>query len=796
MIVSNNTLLNILIPNDNKALKNVLQQADAQQLSSSSKGGSSVQDIIKNLFSDTINGTKSNETIQNLLKNSNVFKNMGNFTAELKNLQSMIKQDPTLSKFEPVIKTFLLNMQNLDNNTLKEQLGKSGVFLESKLSDTLKTNNLPNKLENTLLQLKQELSNINTTKSKEISGFIDKMLTTKTHTPASLSNDLNNLLNNIKNIPELKNAPQIQNLVNLTSQLKSLGTEAQLLGKTVQNSLNSQGTQNVDTKAVSQNQTVELKNNPVNQIKELLTNIKQQLSQVDLPKVSQLTQEINNILSQKNVPMQTLLNQTKALVSQLQNFIINQPSNPTFSKMSELTNSLKMLSYNTQPTQTNVSLDSSVANTVKNSSTPSTATNNPINQTNNPAPKINEMLTSIKQALATITSPKAEALSQNINNLQTQSNTMPTQSLLNAVKTVVSQLQNFTVNQPASPAVNNLAQLTNSLRALAFEPQIQMTQTLQTQAVPTPQPVSQTNINPTNIPQQTTGQNIQNEVNITTRFNDTLNAIKSELLNNNLPMTKNAIQIIDKFLSQPALMQNPSAFQSSLNELLTTIKTIITNIPTQSNLQPAEIYRLINQLENSIRPDSPLLSQKSLELNPQMQKSNISNDVKSILLKIADEIQQQPTTQLSTEATKQVDKLLTQVDYYQLMSLTSSTNYVYFPFIWDMLEDGSLSMKKLDEEKFYVEINLQLKQFGKINLLLVMYDKNHLDISIFAQKQTLKDEVSEHLQGLKRSLSSVGIVPGTIKLLDLKEEDEKKEENIYTNSENDEQLGFGVNIKV
>ena len=84
MIVSNNTLLNILIPNNNSALKNVLKEADAQQLSTSQKNNSSVQNIIKNLFSDNISGAKSNEAIQNMLKNSSVFKDMGSFTTKLK----------------------------------------------------------------------------------------------------------------------------------------------------------------------------------------------------------------------------------------------------------------------------------------------------------------------------------------------------------------------------------------------------------------------------------------------------------------------------------------------------------------------------------------------------------------------------------------------------------------------------------------------------------------------------------------------------------------------------------------
>ena len=275
---------------------------------------------------------------------------------------------------------------------------------------------------------------------------------------------------------------------------------------------------------------------------------------------------------------------------------------------------------------------------------------------------------------------------------------------------------------------------------------------------------------------------------------DTLMNIKTELVNNNLPLRQDALQIIDKLLSQPNLTLNNAALSTNINELLTTIKTVLSNIPNQSNIQSEQIYKLLNQLETSIKPDSPLISDKSLQVNPELQKSNITNDIKSMLLQLGEELKQS-NNPVHNEMYKNVDKLLTQVDYYQLMSLTSSSNYIYFPFIWDMLEDGSLSMKKLNEEKFYVEINLKLKEYGKINMLLAMYEKNHLDISIFAQKDILKNEIQEHLQGLKKSLNSVGIIPGSIKLLDLKDEDKPKQEETFINEYN-QKLGFGVDIKV
>lgn len=731
MIVSTNTLLNILLPNDNKTLKNVLKEADTKQLTSSLKSGDSVQNIIKNLFNETINHTKSNETILNLLKNSSVFKEMGNFTTELKTLQSMVKNEPSLSKFENVIKDFLINIKNLDENTLKEQLGKSGVFLESKLNNTLKTNNLPNKIENILLQLKQELSKLNTPQSKDITNFIDKLLTSKNHTAQSLPKDLNTLLTNIKNITELKSSPQIQNLVNLTTQLKSLSNEIELTKPNIQNTQSS----NVNRNNSISSSNIEQKSNPLVQIKELLTNIKDLLSNVNLPKAQQLSQEINNILTQKNIPTQDLLNKIKDLSPKIQDFIINQPTNSTMKSIEQLITSLKILTYNTEVQNTKTPINPNISNEIKLSQTSS----------------INNLLQNIKQNLSTTDSLKTSQLTQSINNILNQGS-KPEQ-----IRDLIPKLETFILSQPSTSKTSDLSQLTKSLNKIINEP-------------------SPTQIN----------QNTQNSINV--KLNELLTNIKSELLNSNLPLTKDALEVINKLLLKPNINQ--------INELLTKIKTIITNTPNQTNIQPAEIYRLINQLENSIKPNSALLNEKAFQLNPQMQKEDITKDIKSTLLKIAEEVKQSNNPAFN-EAFKQVDKLLTQVDYYQLMSLTSSSNFVYFPFIWDMLEDGSLSMKKLNEEKFYCEINLKLKEYGKINLLLVMYEKNHLDISIFAQKKTLKDEVSQNLQALKRALSGAGIIPGNIKLLDLKEENETKDELTYTNNHNDIQdLDFGVNIKV
>ena len=68
MLVENNNLLNILLPNNNKILKEALKEADSKSLEQIVKNNTgSVNDVLKDLFENLKNGTKSNTTIENIV---------------------------------------------------------------------------------------------------------------------------------------------------------------------------------------------------------------------------------------------------------------------------------------------------------------------------------------------------------------------------------------------------------------------------------------------------------------------------------------------------------------------------------------------------------------------------------------------------------------------------------------------------------------------------------------------------------------------------------------------------------
>ena len=607
MLVSNNTSLNILLPNDNKALKEVLKEADSKSLDQMLKNNStSVKDVIKELFDGLKSGTKSNATIENVLKNSTVFKEMGNVSSNLSTLMDDISQDQNLQKFKPQIESFLKNIKDMDASTLKEQISKSGVFLESKMTQT------PNaKIENILNQIQNLVKNVDTTQAKQVNELLTK--TFQSSNTTELSSNLKTLTSSLQNLSNTLNTSQTQNLSTLTNQLKEFISNGALLESKVENN------------------TANL--NPQNK--------------------------------------ETITAQTKDLLTQIKNDLVQNPSSINKDTLSQ------------------------VQNLVKNMDMPE-------------AKQINEVIAKIIQ------NPSSSDTSSNL-------------------RTLTSSLEN----------------LTNSLST------------------------SQT----------------QNKEAINAQTKDLLTQIKNELVQNPSIASKNTLTLIDNLLKmdnlfvkgeniQNILNQNnistfSNNFSSNLSPLLTNLKESLETLNPNSSTVQTHISKLVENVENLIKDLA----------NPKAQSSNISDDMKSILLQIQDEVSSK-TDPKSQDLARQVDKLLTQIDYHQLASITSNSNNVYLPFFWEMLDEGNISMKKTDEDKFYCQINLTLKDFGKVDLMLAMYDKNKIDLTIYAQREHFKTAIRDNMQSLKVALNSVDLIPVNIKLLDLKEEQVEKKDPAQTYMEN------------
>ena len=554
MLISNGSALNILLANNNRVLNDALKEADNKTLNnllkqdssnSSSSTNTAASSILKEVLNSIKDGTKSNSTLENILKNSTAFKDLGNLSSNLSSLLESIKDDESLQKFKPLLESFLKNIKDVTADNLKEQIKNSGIFLENKLSSN------PNaKLENLLQNISNLIKTIDTPEAKNSSQIIDNILKNipkdGSLKRSELVNNLKTLVNSLQNLSNSLNPNQTQTLNNLANELKNFIQNGVMIESKTENIVPKTLTQTPQTEDVDVANT-QIKNLINNQVKELLTQIKQDLTQNQ------------NIIQNKNI---------LPLIDKL----ISLPD--LFSKSEAILNSVQ---------NSNIS-----------------------NFSNNFATNLNPLLTALKESLQAI-SPKNIEIQNQINSL---------------IKKVENIIQEYTNNQLDNPKDNQ----------------------------------------------------------------------------------------------------------------------------------------------------------------------KLDNDFKSILLKMQDEVAQK-TDIKSQDSLKTINNLLTQIDMQQLTSLVSNSNFVYIPFFWEMLEDGTVEIKEKEEDKFFCQIKLTLKDFGKIDLMLSMYDENKLDMTIYAQREHFKVTLRDNLQKLKLALNEANIIPMNVKLLDMKEESETQEQkptNVYQNNYNND----------
>ncbi len=174
-------------------------------------------------------------------------------------------------------------------------------------------------------------------------------------------------------------------------------------------------------------------------------------------------------------------------------------------------------------------------------------------------------------------------------------------------------------------------------------------------------------------------------------------------------------------------------------------------------------------------------------------KEQILNDTKAIFLQLKDEIMTK-SEQFPKDTLVKIDKVLTNINYYQLLSLSSAANILYLPLMWEGLDEGQINIKKLKKKRYFCEINLKLKEYGQTDLLIMLFEDVNINISIFVQNQSFLARIRENLQILKQSINSVGLSVSNLYLYDsVKNKNIKKETKKYSN---DQQIGSGVSFYV
>ena len=187
--------LQLILPNTNKALAEVLKSASPQELQTLTKA-KDLGSILDALLKQSLNAdTTQEKLLLDLLKNNPTLKSLSNANSTLKELLHTLKQDKTPLPLEKTLENYLTNIKDINPKELQNKLKNSGIFLES----NIKNSNNPKELftadvKAVLLKAHEELSNSSQTNKQEILKHIDKLL---------LQIDYNQLVSHLSNASSL-----------------------------------------------------------------------------------------------------------------------------------------------------------------------------------------------------------------------------------------------------------------------------------------------------------------------------------------------------------------------------------------------------------------------------------------------------------------------------------------------------------------------------------------------------------------------------------------------------------------
>ncbi|OPA79735.1 flagellar hook-length control protein FliK [Campylobacter pinnipediorum subsp. pinnipediorum] len=194
--------------------------------------------------------------------------------------------------------------------------------------------------------------------------------------------------------------------------------------------------------------------------------------------------------------------------------------------------------------------------------------------------------------------------------------------------------------------------------------------------------------------------------------------------------------------------------QSAARRLSTSLTFIDNNASDASN-KLKEIKHISNQLKIASN-DIINIEKNNIDV-----AKIISSDIKSTLLSI-----QEKSAGLnnSSQINQISEKMLSQIEIHQMVSSIGGGIQTYLPYIWDGVDGGSIAFKQGKRDRYYAQIDLNFKQYGKVNIMVGLIDKKYIDISIATAQKSLKDIIFNEAKELKISISKLGLIVSNFNL--------------------------------
>ncbi len=278
---------------------------------------------------------------------------------------------------------------------------------------------------------------------------------------------------------------------------------------------------------------------------------------------------------------------------------------------------------------------------------------------------------------------------------------------------------------------------------------------------------------------------------------NTTATIKEALQNSTAEITfrsqlQNLNQVLNKLYSTVEQSFEPSSIKTSLKEQIQNI--IVENRSLPFAKSTTEQLTVANTLMQSLQS----LNMKLESMVTQTQQQNIvpkdlANDLKGIIVQIQEAIKGGDDT-VSKELRTLVDRLSTQIEYFQLLSYTSNSSHTYLSFLQDGIEDADIKFHKSKDDTFSCQINLALKEQGEVKILLLLDKEINLSVNIGVEDQVFQQLIQENLQNLRLGLNKAGLLLQNLYIFNL---DEQKDQNKKVHTyQGDEHLSFGLDLKV
>jgi len=381
--------------------------------------------------------------------------------------------------------------------------------------------------------------------------------------------------------------------------------------------------------------------------------------------------------------------------------------------------------------------------------------------------------------------PNSEVKSQLLSNLQSLFNNLTTiaagekQTLLTTINQQSSNLFSQTSSVPKDIQMEIKSAIANLLRP-----------------VQTPATILQNFQSNTAVIEQKVMQHMPNTI-----TKDTLPPLLKELgttlkegfvLKENLPVLRNMfLTLIQKVDVTTIDDQTKTGLKTELQNLASQVKSLeVPANPEQKAQTLQNVFENLKNFSNRLETTLAKLAPNQMENIPK----NLANDLKGIVLQIQEQIETSKEP-VSKELRAIVDKISSQVEFFQLLSYTSNSNHMALSFLQDNIEDSDIKFHKTDQDTYSCQINLNLKDYGELKAFLVLDKFQNLGINLGVEDNEFKTKVQENLPELRSKINSIGLLLQALNVFDINNEhiDKNKQLKGYTQDSN---ISFGVDVKV